>query len=388
MTILIAADGYFSIFTLPERTFFMEENIHLLIMYTMLVLTLLLFHKGKNHHRSLILALYASVEVVTNGLNSLTLSAGWSFFDSYPFSHFIYKPIYTLWVPLFYFYYRSCLSSDFRITKKHWPHFLPAVIFFLFFFSIWGIFGNQYIWENLYKKQTFLYRIDYAVDISVNIQYLIYNILMIRSMLQVEQKRPNQKSESPNSELDFNWLRFIVYGYALGCLGGITIFISHLFENPAVEYLNIISISYFFLFFFAIFYNTITQKPYEKETKQKNQVVPDDEMKKLMEIVDEMVIGKKMFLVPELNLQQLSLTLNEKERTISQAINTIKKQNVNEYINSLRIQYACRMLLEDREKPVFKVMYDSGFSTKGAFNLVFKKFTGQTPTKYRETNQA
>lgn len=366
----------------------MEENIHLLIMYTMLVLTLLLFHKGRNHHRSLILALYASVEVVTNGLNSLTLSAGWSFFDSYPFSHFIYKPIYTLWVPLFYFYYRSCLSSDFRITKKHWPHFLPAVIFFLFFFSIWGIFGNQYIWENLYKKQTFLYRIDFAVDITVNLQYLIYNILMIRSMLQVEQKRPNQKSESPNSELDFNWLRFIVYGYALGCLGGITIFISHLFENPAVEYLNIISISYFFLFFFTIFYNTITQKPYEKETRQKNPVVPDDEMKKLMEIVDEMVMGKKMFLEPELNLQQLSLNLNEKERTISQAINTIKKQNVNEYINSLRIQYACRMLLEDREKPVFEVMYDSGFSTKGAFNLVFKKFTGLTPTKYRELNQA
>jgi AraC-like DNA-binding protein len=33
---------------------------------------------------------------------------------------------------------------------------------------------------------------------------------------------------------------------------------------------------------------------------------------------------------------------------------------------------------------VFKVMYDSGFNTKGAFNLAFKKIMGKTPTQFRE----
>jgi len=78
------------------------------------------------------------------------------------------------------------------------------------------------------------------------------------------------------------------------------------------------------------------------------------------------------------------LHLNEKERNISQAINTIQQRNLNDYINSLRIEHACRLLLEKKEKPVFEVMYESGFNTKGAFNLAFKKTTGKTPTQYRE----
>jgi YesN/AraC family two-component response regulator len=107
-------------------------------------------------------------------------------------------------------------------------------------------------------------------------------------------------------------------------------------------------------------------------------------MQRLMEKVDTVIREKEMYLAPDLTLQQLALAVSEKDRSISQAINTIKKQNVNEYINSLRIEHACRLLLTQKEKPVFEVMYESGFSTKGAFNLTFKKITGKTPTQFRQ----
>ncbi len=213
----------------------MEKTVHLLIMYTMLVLTLLLFHKGRKHPRSLMLALYASVEVITNGLNSLTLSAGWTFFDRFPFVHFIYKPIYCLWAPLFYFYFRSVLSSDFRIAKKHGPHFLPAAFFFLFFLAVWILGGNHYIWENLYKKNTFVFNIDFAVDVVVKFQYVFYIFLMIRSLLQTEKERSPEMAGNRLAEFDIRWLRFIVYGYAVGALAEITIFIFNLLNSPATS---------------------------------------------------------------------------------------------------------------------------------------------------------
>jgi YesN/AraC family two-component response regulator len=91
-----------------------------------------------------------------------------------------------------------------------------------------------------------------------------------------------------------------------------------------------------------------------------------------------------MYLEPELTLQQIASALNEKERNISQAINSIQHRNLNDYINSLRIEHACQLLQANKERPIFEVMYESGFSTKGTFNLAFKKITGKTPTQYRE----
>ena len=361
----------------------MEKTVHLLIMYTMLVLTLVLFHKGRKHPQSLMLAIYASVEVLTNGLNSLTLTAGLSLFDQFPVSHFIYKPLYCLWVPLFYFYVRSSFSSDFKLKKQHLIHFLPFFVFLIYFLMIWAANGNQYIRENLYRTDSFLYATAFAVDLTVKIQYLFYNFLMIKSLSGLE-KRRNQQHVASASEVDIRWLRFIVYGYALGCLGGLTNSVSLWAKSPATPVINMVSISYFFLFFFAIFYHTITNKRFIDEVKHKSGLQPNTDMQQLMIRVEELVVDKKMYLEPELTLQQIAMALNEKERNISQAINTIQQRNLNDYINSLRVEHACRLLLEKKEKPVFEVMYESGFNTKGAFNLAFKKTTGKTPTQYRE----
>lgn len=362
----------------------MEKTVHLLIMYTMLVLTLLLFHKGRKHPRSLMLALYASVEVITNGLNSLTLSAGPAFFDRFPFSHFIYKPIYCLWVPLFYWYFRYSFSPDFRIGKKNWPHFIPFIVFFISFLLIWIVMGNHYIWENLYKEYSFLFNATFAIDITVKIQYLFYNFLMIRALFRLEKDKRLQKPAYLFLAVDIRWMRFIVYGYALGSFGAIAVFLSVLINNPATPTISMLSITYFFLFFFAIFYYTITHKFDNEEVKQKPRLLPDTDMHLLMKRIEELVAGKQMYLKPDLSLQQISAELNEKERQISQAINTIQQRNLNDYLNSLRIKHACGLLLSEKEKPIFEIMYESGFNTKGAFNLAFRKVTGKTPTQYKE----
>jgi len=362
----------------------MEKTVHLLIMYTMLVLTLLLFHKGRRHPRSLMLAIFASVEVLTNGLNSLTLSAGYGFFDQFPILHFIYKPLYCLWVPLFYFYVRYCFSSDFKLKKKHLIHLIPFLAFLIFFLMVWMVKGNHYIWENLYQPNTFLNNTAFSVDLTVKAQYLFYNFLMIRSLINTEKNKNQQNQIVHSLGVEIRWLRFIVIGYAIGCLIGIAITISVLAKSSAASVINLVSISYFFLFFFAIFYNTITNKLYNEEVKPKSALLSIADMQLLMKRIEELVAEKKMYLEPELTLQQIATALNEKERNISQTINTIQQRNLNDYINSLRIEHACQLLLAYKEKPVFEVMYESGFSTKGTFNLAFKKTTGKTPTQYRE----
>ena len=53
-----------------------------------------------------------------------------------------------------------------------------------------------------------------------------------------------------------------------------------------------------------------------------------------------------------------------------------------QYINELRITYACKLLLE-RKLTITQICYEVGYNNISNFNCQFKRITGYTPTKYR-----
>ncbi|MEM8508309.1 MAG: AraC family transcriptional regulator [Bacteroidota bacterium] len=57
-------------------------------------------------------------------------------------------------------------------------------------------------------------------------------------------------------------------------------------------------------------------------------------------------------------------------------------KTVVEYINELRISHVCNQIQNTRE-PIYKIAYDTGFSSLAHFNKQFKRSTGRTPTEYR-----
>lgn len=54
-----------------------------------------------------------------------------------------------------------------------------------------------------------------------------------------------------------------------------------------------------------------------------------------------------------------------------------------EYVNYMRISYACKLILEHRLS-VAQICYEAGFNNLSNFNRSFKKQTGFTPTEYLE----
>ena len=56
---------------------------------------------------------------------------------------------------------------------------------------------------------------------------------------------------------------------------------------------------------------------------------------------------------------------------------------LNEYINSIRIEHA-KELLKDPLLKIYKISEMSGYTNPKYFNYVFKKFTGQSPNKFRQ----
>lgn len=361
----------------------MERTLHLLIMYTMLVLMLLLLHRGRKDKRGLFLAAYALIEIITNGVDSITLWGGNRIYDMFPAIQFMAKPVTLLWVPLFWFYVNSCFSSQFKWKKKHLLHLLPFGVMILWFIILRILKGAEDVANNMFRFGSTEGYLLYAVDISVRIQYVVYNSILIVKLNQLERKIKNN-NQPAEMNTTINWLRFIVYGYTMACMGAVFTFIMFHINGAFAGNLNVFSILYFFIFFFIIFYNTIVPKAFYSNKLSKHTVEINDEMKRIMGKLEERLVNEKVYLDPELSLKQLAASMGEKERAISQAINTLKKRNFKDYINSFRIEHACTLLKEHTNKPIFEVMFESGFNTKGPFNSAFKKITGKTPSDYRK----
>ncbi|MBQ7383262.1 MAG: helix-turn-helix domain-containing protein [Clostridia bacterium] len=85
--------------------------------------------------------------------------------------------------------------------------------------------------------------------------------------------------------------------------------------------------------------------------------------------------------------QPLSLSILERELHISKFYisHTLSNKlhiSFNDYINSLRIMNACK-LLQSTKKSVTEISEAVGFNTLRTFNRAFIKHTGTTPSKYR-----
>jgi len=63
------------------------------------------------------------------------------------------------------------------------------------------------------------------------------------------------------------------------------------------------------------------------------------------------------------------------------------RQTFVEYLNSVRIGHACKLLAEEDQK-IFKVAYECGFNNLANFNRQFKKMKMMSPSKYRRTLNA
>ncbi len=101
-------------------------------------------------------------------------------------------------------------------------------------------------------------------------------------------------------------------------------------------------------------------------------------IKSLMEI-------DKIYQEAELTLHQLGNILQVPAYLVSQALNDGMNRNFYDLVNGYRVEEAKRLLLDTKSVnyTVLSVGYEAGFNSKTTFNTVFKKFTGLTPSEYR-----
>ena len=95
--------------------------------------------------------------------------------------------------------------------------------------------------------------------------------------------------------------------------------------------------------------------------------------------------NEKVFLNNELRIQDISIKLNIPVHIISYVINDKLDQNFYDLINNFRIEEVKSRLINPKFEnlTIVAIAYDCGFNSKATFNRLFKKYTGTTPTQYK-----
>jgi AraC-like DNA-binding protein len=88
----------------------------------------------------------------------------------------------------------------------------------------------------------------------------------------------------------------------------------------------------------------------------------------------------------DLSLRTLAELLHERPHYVSQIISQEFSSSFYDLVNRYRIEHAKRLLRESPECNVLTIALDSGFNSKSAFHIAFRRSTGTTPSNFRQIN--
>ncbi len=123
-----------------------------------------------------------------------------------------------------------------------------------------------------------------------------------------------------------------------------------------------------------------------EQISPKKEIPADVRMKYIEKIREELEVNE-LFLDSKLTLGSLAKKISISPHQLSYIINNEWKMNFNEFVNSYRINKAQTLLknIEYQSATIFAIGIDSGFNSESSFYTAFKKATGHSPKRYRET---
>ena len=201
----------------------------------------------------------------------------------------------------------------------------------------------------------------------------------------------------PDKSISIRWLKYLVFSFASLVLTHLIVLLAYSKGGGVLaNILYLIEVVYMLFFVSGIVFTamskpvvfgdinsiigSVTRPPKYFYTNLSKEAAYE-----ILERLESYMKNEKAYLDPSQNLDRLSAILGIKKRHISQVINEHLQINFKEYVNRYRIRHAIDLLDQHtNDIRIFEVMYDVGFNSKSAFNTAFKKYTGNTPTNYRE----
>jgi AraC-like DNA-binding protein len=290
--------------------------------------------------------------------------------------------------PLIYFYVRSCVEPDFRLTRRRQRHFIPVAIDlfqhgFLLLYVI-AIFvrlipPNKYpvgVWEDYY---------DQYADIPRWISLTVYLFLASRYL-----KRQRLEPTADEGDLrrqawlrtflrvlwafDLFWLAFLV-PYELPKIGDelISRFDWYPLYIPMVALIYFLGAKGYFITVPSRRLPVVDKRP-----------IPDEKLRQVIGLLRKSMETDRVWLNADLNLGKLAQYCGVTPKTMSTILNQHLGMTFTEYVNRFRVDAVKERIVlpESRQLTIAGLAYECGFNSLPTFQRTFKAITGMSPKEY------
>lgn len=298
------------------------------------------------------------------------------------------------WIgPSLYFYIRRVNGGpdpfERRLNLLHW---LPAILIEL---VLLPYFLRPIAPDTVAATPSPLYgRMIWFAWWGFHVQLVVY-ILFCQPHLRVYRQRLVDHY-SDVSVLNLRWLQLCCYGF-IGLilverlLPALRITSSSLSQTAGMSvYLFIIALTYSALgqsrLAFAGDWQPATAAP-NGNGKYHRSGLRDDSAQYYVDKLAKLMASERYYLESDLSLQALADRVRISPHHLSQILNDKLGRNFYDYINEQRVEHAKRLLVDEPQKSITDIAFESGYNSKNSFYNAFKRHGGMSPSDYRNVHR-
>lgn len=314
----------------------------------------------------------------------------WEKFDGFP-------RYFTLtFAPTIYFYLKAQINREFRFKAVYFLHYVPYFIYFLVNFVVF-LQGKDAV--NSFRSSTFSDYLGWVETFAIWSSYIYYFYQSLRIYREYRSWTETQFSDTET--IGFVWLRNFIYliiagevfkwawGLADKLLGDLPFeqdWWWHLFTVLIICYVGIKGYAQHQPNRLAYSSKNVIEEETKASSITTTPEQKENSFEELRTKVENLMNQEKLYLEPELSLSDLAQKLKTNTSVLSAAINSNFGKNFNDFVNEYRVEEFKKQikLPQNQNYTLLAVAFDCGFNSKATFNRAFKKFTGQSPSRFEE----
>jgi AraC-like DNA-binding protein len=187
-------------------------------------------------------------------------------------------------------------------------------------------------------------------------------------------------------KIRLSWLKFMLIGSFVIFFSLIIVVLNQYFRWEKSMPVGLMYLYIFLLFIFITttlfkslkqpeIFSGISTDEEQTVSKYPASSLTEEDSNKIRDQLTHFMKSDKPYLDPDLSLKNLAQKLDLNARDLSQVINNIQD---------------AASLIDNPPDPkitILEIMYDVGFNSKSSFNSAFRKFTGTTPSEFKNKSR-